>query len=77
MAPFHIRVAADPNVVGRIQKGRIDRSIVANDLAKEVEVAAITATDTMLTTDPDIAEAGAGLDRDGRNYLVVRIALRA
>ena len=62
MPPVRVRVAADPDVVGRIQEGRIDRSIVANDLAKVVEVTAIAATNAMLATNPDIAETGAGLD---------------
>jgi hypothetical protein len=43
MPPFRVRVAADPDVVGRIQEGRIERSIVANDRTKEVEVTAIAA----------------------------------
>ena len=76
MPPFRVRVTADPDVVGRIQEGRIDRSIVANDRTKEVEVAAIAATNAMLATNPDIAEVAAGLDRNGRNRLVVRVALR-
>jgi hypothetical protein len=76
MPPSRVRVAADPDVVGRIQEGRIDRSIIANDLAKEVEVTAIAATNAMLATNPDIAETGAGLGRNGGNRLVVRIALR-
>ena len=54
--PFlRVGVAADPDVVGRIQEGRIDRSTVANDLAKEVEITAIAATYAMLATNPDIA----------------------
>jgi hypothetical protein len=61
MPTFRARVAADPDVVGRIQEGRIDRSIVANDRTKEVEVTAIAATNAMLATNPDIAETGAGL----------------
>ena len=76
MPPPRVRVAADPDVVGRIQEGRIDRSMVANDLAKEVEVTAIAATNAMLATNPDIAETGAGLGRNGGDRLVVRIALR-
>jgi hypothetical protein len=43
MPPPGVRVAADPDVVGRIQEGRINDSIVADDLAKEVEVATIAA----------------------------------
>jgi hypothetical protein len=69
-------MTADPDVVGRIQEGRIDRSIVADDLAKEVNVAAIAATNAMLATNPDIAETGAGLRRSSGNRLVVRNALR-
>ena len=76
VAPFRVRVAADPNVVRWIQEGRIDRSIIANDLAKEVEVATIAATNAVLATNPDIAGMCAGLKRNGRNRLVVRIALR-
>src|SRR5271166_4451178 len=76
MPPSRVRVAADPDVVGRIQEGRINRSMVANDLAKEVEVTAIAATNAMLPTNPDIAETGAGLGRNGGNRLVVQTALR-
>jgi hypothetical protein len=76
MSSLRVGVAVDPNIVGRIQKGRIDRSIVANDLAKEVEVATIAATNAVLATNPDIAGICAGLDRNGRNRLVVRVALR-
>jgi hypothetical protein len=76
MPPFRVRMAADRDVVGRIQEGRIDRSTVANDLVKEVEVTAIAATHAMLATNPDIAGTCAGLDRNGRDYLIVRIALR-
>ena len=74
--PPCVGVAVDPNIVGRIQEGRIDRSIVPDDLAEEVEVATIAATNAMLATNPDVAVAYAGLDRNGRDYLVVRIALR-
>jgi hypothetical protein len=76
MPPFRVRVTADPDVVGRIQEGRIDRSIVANDRTKEVEVTAIAATNAMLSTNPDIAETGAGLGWNGGNRLVVWISLR-
>jgi hypothetical protein len=75
MPPPGVGVAVDPNVVARIQKkGRIDRSIFADDLAKEVEVATIAATNAMLATNPDVAATCAGLDRNGWNRLVVRIA---
>ena len=76
MPPFRVRVTVDPDVVGRIQEGRIDRSIVANDRTKEVEVTAIAATNAMLATNPDIAETGAGLGWNGGNRFVVRISLR-
>jgi hypothetical protein len=74
--PLRSGMTADPDVVGRIQEGRIDRSIVADDLAKEVNVAAIAATNAMLATNPDIAETGAGLGWSSGNRLVVRNALR-
>ena len=76
MPSLRVGVAVDSNIVGRIQEGRIDRSIVADDLAKEVEVATIAATNAMLTTNPDIALTCAGLDRNGGNRLVVRVAFR-
>jgi hypothetical protein len=76
MPPPSVRVAADPDVVGRIQEGRIEGGIVANNLAKKVNVAAIAATKAMLATNPDAAETGAGLGRDGRNCLVVGVGLR-
>jgi metal-dependent amidase/aminoacylase/carboxypeptidase family protein len=74
MPPFRVGVTADPDVVRRIQEGRIDGSIVADDLAKEVKVATIAATNSMLPTNPDVAERGPWLGRNGGNRLVIRIA---
>jgi hypothetical protein len=76
MPSLRVGVAIDPNIVGRIPEARIDRSIVTDDLAKEVEVATVAATNAMLATNPDIAGMCAGLNRNGRNRLVVRVALR-
>jgi hypothetical protein len=76
LPPPGVGVAIDPNIVGRIQEGRIDGSVVADDLAKEVDVATIAATNAMLAANPDVAVTCARRDGNGRDYLIVRIALR-
>ena len=68
-----IGMTADAHVVGRIQKGRIDARVLANDLVQEREVAAVAAADNMLAEPPDVAWPRSRGGRNGRDHVVLGI----
>ena len=70
---LRIGMAIDPDVVGRIEEGGIDRRAAAHHRPQEGKVAPVAAADPVLTEDPDIAGPGAGDRRDRRDHFVLGI----
>ena len=55
MASLGVGMPVDPDVVGRIEEGGVDRGALADHRLQELEVAAVAAADAVLAEDPDVA----------------------
>jgi hypothetical protein len=68
-----IGVAVDAHVIGRIEKGRVDPRVLADDGREEGGVAAVATADAVLAEDPGITWPRAGRGRDRGDDLVLGI----
>ena len=56
MPPLRIGMPIDLHIVRRIEKRGIDRRVVTNYSAQEVDTASVTAADAVIAQEPDIAK---------------------
>jgi hypothetical protein len=74
VAAFHIGMAVDAHVIGRIQERTVHVAVVADHATQKSTIAAITAADAMAAQLPDVAYPGPGLSPNGRDKLVIRVS---
>ena len=70
-----VGMAVDPDIVGRIEEGRVDPGPFPDHRLQEARIAAVAAADAMLAENPDVAGPGARRDRDGRDDVVLGVGL--
>jgi hypothetical protein len=77
VAPLRVGVAANANIVGRVEEGGVDLSALANDPLQKLEIAAVAAADPMIAKAPDVPRPCTWMGGDGRDHVVVGILVAA